>query len=71
MRRDPTFRESDLRRALKVFVELGLPIGGAHISRSGDIEVVTEARQRVHLGAPSEDEDALSAWERDRGHRHA
>lgn len=59
-RAKPTFKVADLRRAIKVFKDEGLPIGGAKIATDGSIEIFTENR--------SEREDALAAWERKHGH---
>ena len=36
-----TFKETDLRRAIKTFQKLGLPIARAEIHRDGKIIVVT------------------------------
>jgi hypothetical protein len=36
-----TFKQTDLRRAIKAFQKLGLPITGAEIHRDGKIVVMT------------------------------
>ena len=49
------FKETDLRRAIKAFQKLGLPIAGAEIHRDGKIVVV--------VGGKTVQESTVNEWE--------
>ena len=50
-----TFKQADLKRAVKAVSDAGLPIGGVEITREGTIRVITtpevklESRQEPEL----------------------
>ena len=50
------FKETDLRRAIKAFQKLGLPIAGAEIHRDGKIVVVVGEGKTVQ-------ESTVNEWE--------
>ena len=70
-----TFRASDLARAVKVFLDAGLPVRGAEITRDGRIVVLSGERPAGLTPAEPAGEGAalspLEAWELKRGHRRA
>ena len=61
MRAKPTFKATDLKRALAAFKDMDLPVTGARITPDGAIEVLT--------GKPSKapTADPLADWERRHG----
>ena len=58
----PTFKLTDLKRAIEGFKSCGLPIAAAEIRQDGSIVILTEAPKidPIHT-------DPLSAWEKKRG----
>lgn len=69
MSRPATFKASDLKRAVKVFQDLGLPVGGAEIAPTGEIKVLTTAGEPLTPPPPANEgePDPLAEWERRRG----
>lgn len=59
-----TFRQADVRRALKAAVEIGLSVSGYEIRPTGEIVVRTGAE-------PSSADAALDAWKRSNDARGA
>lgn len=59
-----TFREADLKRAVKTVAAQGLPISGVEITREGTIRILTAAS-----GVDQRDE--LAEWRAQRGARKA
>lgn len=61
-RAKPTFKASDLKRAIAVFQDMGLSVGGARITPDGAIEVLTGELRPALTSA-----DPLADWERKHG----
>lgn len=60
-RSKPTFKASDLKRAIAAFQKMGLPVGGAKIATDGTIEVLTQTAGTSPIADP------LAQWEAKRG----
>jgi len=58
-----TFKESDLKRLVKVAGELGFPVEIIEVSRKGDIRILTKPAPR----AESDILSPLEVWERKHG----
>jgi hypothetical protein len=59
-----TFRESDLKRAIKAVRESGLPVAEARITPDGEIRILTG-------GPPGDGLSDLQRWRQKRGARAA
>lgn len=45
-----TFKQVDVKRAVKAVSDAGLPIGGVEITKDGTIRVITTAEQKLEKG---------------------
>lgn len=42
-----TFKQTDVKRAIKAVVDAGLPVGSVEITREGTIRILTDAEKTV------------------------